>query len=259
MRSVIFVAGLLSVTGARADEITGFDRNRNLVVIGYRNRGVLWNVGAGLCLYIDEKNAGCGRILKISDKKMVVRLTGTSIRRLAPGDWVELSATNRLPAAIEAKIPQTGHGIVDLGVGFSAGFDYFFPNFKVAVALGRKISLGLEPLYLSFSQSATSSLTAYGGFLTFNYFLTRQTFSGFYATGGLGYYSIKLVQGATSLTPSATAFEGLIQWRGRGEWSLGLDVTLGAGAQYISLSDTSVQTSFQGLLPLFALTLGTSF
>jgi hypothetical protein len=52
---------------------------------------------------------------------------------------------------------------------------------------------------------------------------------------------------------------GSAQWRGKALWGLGLDIGLGAGAQYVFTGARTVTSGFVGLLPLFTAYLGYSF
>lgn len=257
MRTLLLLCAVLCFA-AHADEISAIKRETNQLVVKYRNRGVLWNLGAGVCLYYNRNRATCGRIEKITDTRMLLRLTDDGAKRLKSGDYIELYANNRVPAALHATAGIPRHDEIDLGIGFTGGFNYFYPNLKFGVALSRQVGLGIEPLYVSFS-SGTSSVKAYGGFLTLNYFITQQTFRGLHTTLGVGLYSIALAQNTLTDSASPLAFEGLLQWRGGGHWSLGLDVTFGAGLQYVSTDTTVISTTFKGLLPLFAITVGTTF
>jgi len=248
----------LGMATAHADEIVVIKRETNQLVVEYRNRGVLWNLGAGVCLYINQNKATCGRIAKIADNRMLLNLTDDGARRLRNGDYVVLNANNRVPAAIEAKVGLPRHDTVDIGLGVAGGFNYFYPTLKLGFALSRDISLGIEPLYVTFSQ-ATTSVKLYGGFITVNYFFTPPVFRGFYLTGGAGVYSLSLADAGLTENVSPFAFEALLQWRGGGHWSLGLDISLGAGVQYVPTTTVFLTTNFQGVLPLFTLTLGTTF
>ena len=254
--SFFLVLFFTSVSGA--DEIRSVRRDWDQVLIRYRHRGALYTMGSGVCIYGNNRRLGCGRIIRLTTKDLIVKLNDGGAKYVNVGEWVELYPTTRLPASVYTTVQRPYYDHFELGIGVAAGFNYFYPNLKLGFAVGRRFSLALEPLYIGFNSPA-ASVTAYGGFLTGNYFLTGSAFQGLYATLGIGYFSMELKQDTIVESISPMALNALLQWKGRGTWSLGMDLGAGLGLQYVGTKTAVLSTSFQGVLPLFTLTLGTSF
>lgn len=262
---LIILCVILSYAGtALPTEVRKVNWKANEVTLHRLNKRIAWPMHTGICLYGEDQSIygprrlTCGRIVRMTSETIVLQLSDPGIKHLRPGMWVDTYQTSRLPASTFARVERPALPRFDLGIGLGAGFNYFFPNLKLGMGLSRRLTLGIEPLYIGYSD-ATSSVTAIGGFLTFNYYLGEARYQGFHFTGGVGLYSMSLRQNAVAEDISPLAFCGLLQWRGGGSWSLGLDVSVGAGVQYVTPKAVAINTSFQSALPLFTLALSKTF
>jgi len=143
-----------------------------------------------------------------------------------------------------------------LSGGISAGFTFFYPMIHFQRALGSYVSLGLMPIYFK-AAGSTTSVGAFGGYLTFNYY-GNEYFRGFWTQLGVGAYKFSASNSTLEERSTSIAAFGTIGWRGY--WDLGLNVGVGAGLQYVQDPKFTVTTvnavNFQ---PVLVLDVGVNF
>jgi hypothetical protein len=218
-----------------------------------------WAADDSVCLYQSRVAVACGQVERVGDADL--RILAETAPRVAVGDRVYLRPNVRHPASssvTEVYEDIEPSKIADFSAGVAVGPNYFYPTAHIQFALGRQISIGVMPIFVNYDQKNTN-VRAYGGFATLNYYLTHSTFRGLYFQGGGGFYNITNTVGTTQETLSPGAVMGSVQWRGRALWGLGLDIGVGAGAQYVFKGAQTVTSSFKGFLPMFTAFLGYSF
>jgi hypothetical protein len=221
-----------------------------------------WAPNDTVCGFEENRKVFCGMITQISSQKLDVHMDQKE-GSLSRGMWLTLRPLSRAVAAqtTEELVEQTNSETKthDIALGMSAGINYFFPEAHLQLALGRAFSIGIEPVYVSYSDTQTN-VSAYGGFLTAAYYITHFPFRGFYAEGGVGLYSITASQvGQVSTKTTQPAASLTLNWRGRASWELGLDIGVGVGIQYVVPAPGALTQAFSGVLPLFQVCLGFPF
>ncbi len=260
----IFVISFLFPILSHADEIKGFKKDGNQLLIQYKLGKNDWAVDNHLCLYSDDTRQACGKILKIKKNKaqgvMIVSLFKPP-RDLSKGQQIELRTAGRGVAStgIEQIVRRDHDYTFNVAAALAGGHNYFFPELLIQVAVMPQLSLGVEPIYVDFKSSNSSQVKAVGGFLNATYYYTHYAFRGVYFQGGVGYYSLDLKVNNTTEKISPLAGQALVGWRGKAYWSLGMDFGLALGAQYVAADPKVIQTSFKGLLPVIRVDVGFSF
>jgi hypothetical protein len=264
--NVLILAVVITVFFGRV----GFAAGRNLVVdvnpkteevsLTY-DRNTRWAPNDSLCAFVQTRKLFCGLVIRATPAKIDVRIDQKETV-VAKGTWVTLRLVARKVAS------ETTTSVVDesnrdnkpfdVSLGLSAGFNYYFPMAQLQVALDREFSLGIEPLYVNYSEGS-ANVVAFGGFLTAAYYITHFPFRGFFLEGGLGLYDINASVSGNSDVHVQGAFKATMNWRGRAAWELGLDIGVGVGFQYIIPVDRSFTSAFSGVLPLFQVVIGYPF
>jgi hypothetical protein len=140
--------------------------------------------------------------------------------------------------------------------GISAGFTFFFPMVHFQRRLSTYVALGIMPVYFR-SSASTTSVGAYGGVLTFNYY-GNEYFRGFWGQFGAGMYQFSAANATTTESATSLSLMGTVGWRGY--WDLGLNVGVGAGLQYVTDPQfTTTDIRAVNVQPLIVLDVGISF
>ncbi len=168
--------------------------------------------------------------------------------------------TERRPAAKLLNSYDKVEGVTtpgwQLSGGISAGFTFFYPMVHLQKTIGSYVSLGLMPIYFKASGS-TTSVGAFGGYLTFNYY-GNEYFRGFWTQVGIGAYKFSASNSTLEEKATSIAVFSTVGWRGY--WDLGLNVGVGAGLQYVQDPKFTVTTvnavNFQ---PVIVLDVGVNF
>lgn len=224
------------------------------------NTGENFSTNDSVCLYQARHIVACGDIDRIDRKEMSIH-TETTPSKVAIGERVYVRPNIRRPSS--DSVNEVYEGVeprknFDISAGVDVGPSYFFPTAHIQVALGNDVSLGIEPLLVDYYHDNTT-VKAYGGFGTINYYYTHSAFRGLFFQAGGGFYSIQNEYASTTENLTTPAVKGTVQWRGRALWGLGLDIGVGAGAQYVFQGGQIVTNKFQGFLPLLTAFLGYSF
>jgi hypothetical protein len=210
---------------------------------------------------------GCGKVLSRSEDSLEVSLLAQR-GRLTKGSRFYLSApaASRTPSSLSRSddaylvTDERARFVVNLGIGLSAGTNYFYPVIEAQVAVFPGSVLGLRALYSDDSPSATSDIKLLGGLLTWDQYFGRKNYNGIFAELGLGPYVFS-AHDTSGSQPGRVALTGeaSLGWRFRPAQQ-GFNVALSAGAQYISAPKISVVSStLQGWVPLLTMLFGYSF
>lgn len=216
-----------------------------------------WVVNDLVCLARSKKNMiVCGRIAQYNKVSTSIRLNRANAN-FTPGEEVKILYTkiNRnIAANTTATTISSSKGLAS--IGFGAGLSYLFLQGQFHFGIAKKITVGLTVPFAK-SNGELSNVSALGVLLSMNYYLFHR-FSGYNFEAGVGTYFISK---ETLIPPSNSnsnplALYSTLGWKGRinrGLFSLGI----GAGFQYIA--DSSELPDFKGLLPLLALSFGINF
>jgi len=234
--------------------------SRSKLLFLKRIDGKQLEIQQSVCIYEADQLVGCGTVAGLTAHAASVQMA--SINRLPVEEaLVTVTKQSRTPTST-GQVADTYNSLpkqtLSIGLGITTGFNYYYPDLTVQLALGRDISIGIEPMYASYSH-ADSSVSAYGGYLTGTYYYTHAAFRGFMFEGGVGLFHINAA--ATGVASSQTSFGGKLTagWRGRALWDLGLDIGVEAGLQYVSTNTTNLDISFSGVMPLISAYVGYSF
>lgn len=255
----LLLTALLWAPSLFAAEVERVDKNGSVVFLKNFNARE-WKVGDPVCVFQKGSLAGCGTLAGLTPTAGVVRLSETKLA-LILGDSIEVRRNARLPATTESvreSIADHRSATFDVALGLNAGFTYYYPMAHIQLALSRNFSIGLLPVFASYS-GTNRSTSFVGGYLTGTYYYTHYAFKGVFFEGGAGLVSIKANSGSVSGESSPFGVRALVGWRGRALWDIGLDIGVGAGIQYVFLDQSVVDTSFKGFLPLAQVTLAYSF
>ncbi len=250
MTSLKFAAlALVLNVSLYAAEVLKVDAN-STVWISSKNEKV--QIQDQLCVYQATGLLGCGDVIALTADRFALKLYETKSASRA-GEIVTLRKTKRSLATTEKLSGKFEDGssrsYVDIGLGFNAGLNYYYPSMHLQLAVARSFSLGLEPAYASYSQNG-DSVTLLGGYVTATYYYTHFAFKGVNFQGGLGYFNVKATSGTTSQEMSPMAAKLSVGWRGRALIGLPIDFGGALGGQYIFSQNAPLDTSFKGLLPL---------
>lgn len=140
----------------------------------------------------------------------------------------------------------------DIALGLTAGHNYFYPNMHFQLALTRNWSLGLMPVYASYTQN-NNSVKFYGGFATLTYYHTHFAFKGFNFELGAGYFSIGAkTDTIAEQTVNPVAVKLTAGWRGRAVIGVPVDIGASLGGQYVFLDTAPLDISYKKLLPMLS-------
>lgn len=241
-----------------AAEVLRVGASQKIIAISHdSNRPFVEN--DSICIFQKGREVACGTVVKSSAKGAIVRLESKS-GDLLRGDIVRLEASGRKPAmqifdSLEADENAKNYDF-NLSGGISAGLNFFFPNLNLQKGVTPKFSLGLVPFYFNFTSNDTS-VGAYGGYFTFNYYQSDY-FRGLWVQLGPGLYFFNAKTGEVSESAKSFAAMATVGWRGY--WDLGLNIGVGAGVQYVREPDIrSVEVRSSNFQPLVILDLGFNF
>ncbi|MEZ4749538.1 MAG: hypothetical protein R3B54_02600 [Bdellovibrionota bacterium] len=117
------------------------------------------------------------------------------------------------------------------------------------------VAIGIRPHFFRLT-ATTTSLTSFGGHLTFNYY-SKKNYKGLWIQVGPGFYTIA-VDGLGSENSTALGGLATLGWRLR--FKSGFNIGIGAGATFISpITSNIVLIEFDGFRPTLALDLGFTF
>jgi len=257
MRYYFFIAFFVSSTVFSAQVLRVGSSQKVLAISHEEFRE--FKVKDNVCVYQAGKEIACGLVMKSSPKGAIVKLEGKS-GDVARGDQVRLAPIGRKPAMTLLDSVAPDDSIADyscnLAAGIGAGTSFFYPVADFQFSLSTQFALGLRPLFLS-TAGETTSVTAFGGFFTGNYY-GSDLFRGMWIQGGIGYLqfftrSIEIEESAGSL-----AFLATIGWRGY--WDLGMNIGVGAGLQFLQVpAITTVEIRSANVQPIVLLDLGFNF
>jgi len=212
-----------------------------------------------VCVFQGGKEVACGTVMKSSPKGAIVKLEAKS-GDVVRGDIVRVAPVGRQPAMTLLDSVNSDVNTIDysfnLAAGLGAGTSFFYPVVDFQWSLSLEFAMGIKPMFLSAS-GETTSVSAFGGFLTANYY-GSDLFRGMWIQAGVGYLhfatkSVEIEESAGSL-----AFLTTFGWRGY--WDLGLNVGIGAGLQYLQQPNiNTVDIRSANAQPLVVLDIGFNF
>jgi hypothetical protein len=219
-----------------------------------------WTIGDNVCVIQVAKEVACGVVIRVSTKGAVLKLDNRNTD-IVRGDMVRLvPPTTRKPAAVllnsvEKDDNARAYGF-NVSAGISAGLNFFFPLIQLQRSIGPYFAIGLMPTYFK-AAGADSSVSAFGGLLTANYY-NHEYFRGLWAQLGGGILSLTVDNQGVTQKASTPIFLSTVGWRGY--WDLGLNVGIAAGLQYIQNPNfASVEIHSFGVQPLVLLDIGFNF
>lgn len=267
---VALVATASSLAFASSKILTADPRGEFVIVT--RDGATSWNLNDRSCVYRKSRLVGCGTVVGFDATRVKIRFDKPA-RKIAANQKVDVQRDARQPASVDSASTSTGFTLkrkpmkYDASMGIFAGLNYYYPVVHVQMAVNEKFSLGVMPLYASFSQDTAATattlatrheLSAFGAYVTANYYFSRFTYHGFYAQGAFGVIftsvnrttSVGAVATNTSYTP--LAFEASLNYRGSLFHAKYIDAGVGLGFQYITNSaPVGFENDFNGVLPLF--------
>lgn len=144
----------------------------------------------------------------------------------------------------------------DLTIGGTIGLNHFYPLLNFQFAVGKRIALGLVPLYFAQSQDVVS-ISGLGAHLTFNYY-HDYAYRGLWVQVGAGAIKFNASVPGSEESQTRLSFLGTVGWRQR--WDLGINVGAGAGVQFIVNQDLQlVDLSYRNLQPTVIIDFGLNF
>ncbi|MCB9253719.1 MAG: hypothetical protein H6617_03470 [Bdellovibrionaceae bacterium] len=266
MKTKLYILALLLVVCLPAEATRVLKANRKGMVI-QQAKGVQWQMGDLACAVRKKRKIACGKVIQATSKRAVVAFTQVPKTAVQKGDRVLAANGNaktdqREPAATRGSSYGSAHDTregrgdkFNITGGFNAGFTLFFPMLDIQFALSPSVALGLRPQFFRLT-AATTSLTSFGGHLTFNYY-SKKNYKGLWIQIGPGFYTVA-VEGLGS--ESTTAFGGIATLGWRLRFKSGFNIGIGAGATFISpITSNIVVIEFDGFRPTLALDLGFTF
>ena len=248
--AVMFLSPAISV----AVEVSKVDKDHGIIWLS-KFPTPEWKIDESLCIYQEAGLLGCGTISGLSKDKAAVKISDKKSQFFA-GDEVTIQKNLRSPATTETVAESleatSSKYSLDLALGLAAGFNYYYPTADIRFAVTRHWSLGLNPVFASYSNS-TSDIKFYGAYLTVTNFYTHYTFKGFNFEGGVGLLNISASTtgvAETKVSPFAMKLTG--GWRGRALVGAPVDLGVNLGFQYIFLENAPLDISFKKFLPLLS-------
>lgn len=254
MKKYFLCLALLTQFAAHAGQITKVDSKGSQLWVSDFTVNEL-RISDSVCLFQNKSLLGCGTVNALTTQTAGVRITERKVTSFYAGAQVTLRKNTRSPATAESLTEKfmepNKQAIADLGLGLTAGFNYFYPMLHLQIAVTRDWSIGIMPAFASYAQG-TSSVRFYGGYLTATYYHTHYAFKGLNFEGGLGFFNLTATAGSISQSSSPFAAKATVGWRGKALVGVPLDLGLAAGVQYIFASTAPLSISFNSLLPLLA-------
>jgi hypothetical protein len=260
IRKLIPVLGFSSLS-LFAAEINRIESNGNIVWVGNLLTANL-QMNDSVCFYQGNGILGCGIVTGFANNSVAVKLTEKK-RVMNQGDQVSIRKNIRTPATTETVSEKFNDSekryTGDAAIGMSAGHNYFYPMAHFQLAVTRQFSLGIMPVFASYSQN-DSSVNFYGAFATATYYHSHYAFKGFNFEAGLGYFHLGAK--ATNIaeeTVNPVSLKLTAGWRGRALWGMPLDLGAAVGGQYVFLDTTPLDVSYKKLLPMLTVFIAYAF
>jgi len=257
---LLFTLAALVASHANAASIIKYDPSRRMIFLREVNTSSVM-LEEPVCIYAGTTLMGCGRVSAISSSAASVSMDEMKMQPYA-GTEVSMKSSRRSPSST-ADVSETfnknqASKTLGLALGITAGTKYFYPNAHIQLVVSRDWTVGLMPMFANYSANS-NSVSGYGGYLTVSYYHTHSALRGLEFEGGIGYFSIKGVAGAIEETGSGLGGKATVGWRGKALWDLGLDLGVAGGLQYLNIQTATLETSFNGLLPMITAYVGYSF
>jgi len=277
MRSLVYILLLVLVVPLHAAEVLRVGKDSTNIAVTHDGTRT-WMPKDRMCVLQRAREVVCGTVVKSTSKGAIVKLDGPNYDILAGDKVISKFGPNSAPAVAKPAKPTTlqpaqgapllnsvsdgpeaEYHIFNASVGVNVGTSFFYPTIGFQFAILPTISVGVGGTYFSSSNGATS-LTAFGGYVSANYY-SQEYFRGFWVQLGGG----PLMMNATSVglpDESATAFLGFATVGWRGYWDLGFNIGVGAGAQYIpdpQFTPAMISTGPWGIQPMLTLDIGLNF
>ncbi len=250
---------------AFAAEVLHVAKNQQILAVSHPAEGP-WNVGDRLCVFDTKEEVECGKVTKTTAKVAVVRMDspndqvvrGSSVKAVRRVKHAGRGTGERSLAAAssasQANANAAAHPGWNLSGGVTAGLATFFPMLHIQTALGAKAALGLMPVFSQASEG-TTSVRAFGGVLTFNYYGSGN-FSGFWGQLGLGAYQYKQTIGLIETSAMSLSLLGTLG----GRVSLGSSFNFGVGVGVRYQNDPSFLSLIRSAVqPVIVVDLGLKF
>jgi hypothetical protein len=255
----ILLGLVMQVSLAHAANVYKYDSAKQVIFLKEVNSTDL-AVDAEVCLYTGKLLTGCGKVTGLVRNAAVVALKEVKETPVV-GAEVAIRASGRglsSTAAMTETFNKPTALTMGLAAGITAGATYFYPNLHVQLVVARNWTIGLMPMFAK-SISGSSTVTAYGGYLTVGYYHTHSALRGLEFEVGGGAFSIEGTSAGVSQSVFAPGGKATVGWRGKALWDLGLDLGVAAGVQYISIPANTVTIAFSGLVPMLNAYVGYSF
>ncbi len=243
-----------------AATVKKFDPKTNMLSLGDVKSREL-EVEELVCLFEKQELVGCGTVMSLTPATadlLMDKVKKTPVPEMVVilrGGTRSLASTNETTE----NFGQTPSKNLSISAGMTAGLNYFYPDAHIQLALSRNFSVGVMPMFSSYTGNG-NAIQGYGGYLTMSYYHTHSVFRGLAFEGGVGAYNVKASSGSISESNNALAGKFTVGWRGKALWDLGLDIGVAGGVQYIGLTNnTQLDVSFRGFLPLLTAYVGYAF
>lgn len=243
VKRLLFIA-LLVVANARAAEVLDVGADGKTAAITQSRDTASFRMGEYLCVIDDEIDIACGPVIKVLAKGAIIRFDFVR-EAVSSGDKVVFGAPRVIASKEDAEAAQSEVLFrrrrifaFDLSAGALVGASYLFPFFHFQGMVTPRISVGIQPLFMS-SNATTPSLGAYGGFLTVNYYTSRY-YRGFWFSAGVGGYFFS----SPTSTRRAGVGAAIAHVGYRVSLYRGLNVGLAVGGQYMERPRTTPTLGF---------------
>lgn len=159
-------------------------------------------------------------------------------------------------------VDHSGDWSSDLTLGANAGFNHFFPVLHYQLKLSEAFAFGIAPLFFSAGLEDTT-VTAFGGFLTINYY-DKAMFRGLWGQFGLGTYHFNASQDASgsiaAQSENSLSAAVLITAGWRFGWEKGINIGFAGGFQFVTSPKISlVSIDFKNFQPSVLVDIGLNF
>lgn len=254
-----FIALLLLFAGSAAEcaQVLLVTKNQKLVAISHE-AGKEWAINDEICVYHDEREVACGRVVKVRTKAAIVRLDQREAE-IVKGDTAKPRAegsNEKLQNEFFVRSEFDPHEWFNLR-NASLGVNWLSATFHLQQAIASNFAVGLQPVYLLQRPAGNGDLKGLGILLTMNFY-ERNIYNGFWAQAGGGWYFINGLLGGASEELRSIVLSLNAGWR----WRFSSDVNIGlaAGAQYLLKTQfTSFDLGFGGFIPSVVLEIGYVF
>lgn len=269
MKRFVFLFMAFVTTAAHCGQIlkiAGQGKYREVRLAHYGEVYYHWVVNDEVCILREQgkQEKICGKVVRYDQVETVLRMPKDQVT-FSEGETIKIMYSKNRKVASAPEIANVvketprekdNKPKMNASVGLGTGFSYLFFDAQFKYALTPKFTVGVMPVLINDS-GVNSSVKAFGGFLTADYYL-REHFYGFRVESGVGIYSVNATAGILSESYSPVAFYSTFGWRGKIHQS-GVSVGGGLGFQMVANSATTVIVDFHGFLPLLQLDVGYSF